>query len=1093
MGSGAAGNDDGVGTAASIHWPTGMDWSPDGSTVLVSAFAKNTVRKIDVATGTVTTLAGDPSFSWPADPGHADGTGTAALLSAPSGISFSPDGSTALVADMDNHCIREITVATGAVTTIAGQPGTYGWEDGTGSGALFGDPMGVAHSPDGKHALITSGWTTIRKLDLATRVVTTIAGEIDEWASTDGTGLDARFCDAIGIAYSPDGSFALVANACWNDGKVRRIDMATLAVTTIVPVGTVPYPYNLAIAPDGASALVGGAYSWQYQYLYHIDLATNAITAMAGGPGGNADGDSATARFAFVSGIAYSPDGRSVMLSDYTNNRVKRVDIVCDQPSDVTGYTTIVETELKAVAGFDVTAQCDSGYAGTAVASECGSGGVYALSGCSDTCTQPSDITGYAVTETDLTVAGFDVSVQCAAGWSGTPAVSVCNTAIDYTLSGCTDDDIVCTQPSDITGYTVFETELSATTGFAVTAQCAAGWSGTAAATACTADGDYTLSGCVELGAVAVTTLAGTGTTGSNNGVGAAATFNSPIKIAWSPDGTTIVISEEDNHLVRKLEVASNTVTTIMVPLLNSPQGLAYSPDGTHVLLCDRGNSVIQKIDMATNQVTTIVGDPGTPGDADGVGTVARLQNPTSIVYSPDGTHALVTAGTVLPDAAGARETIRKITFDPNGNPPTVTTIAGQSGVAAIADGTGTDATFKRPGGMAYSPDGAFVLIGEYDDNQLRKMDMTTLAVTTVPGSFMYPWDITISPDGSVALIGGDWATNQIAQLDLSTWQSTPWAGNGGGYVDGGSAVAKFQEPAALSFSPDGHSVAVAEYYNRIRRIDIICKQPSDITGYTVTETELSPLTGFDVSAQCDAGYEGTATANVCESKGYYFLSGCAEIVCTQPSDTTGYMVVETELNVVTGFDVSVQCAAGWSGSPTVSACTSAGDYTLSGCTDANIVCTQPSDITGYTVTETELSVAVGFAVTPQCAAGYEGTPAVSACTSAGNYTLSGCTEIVCTQPDDASGYASIVNTQLSVPAGFDVSAECSTLFSGTASATACTSSGPYTLQGCTFNTSTAALAPAFVGSMGLIFFVLRRTCNNKSRPGKYGENETLP
>eukprot|EP01043_Picozoa_sp_COSAG02_P011598 COSAG02_NODE_430_length_22462_cov_52.755042_4_plen_104_part_00 len=64
--------------------------------------------------------------------------------------------------------------------------------------------------------------------------------------------------------------------------------------------------------------------------------------------------------------------------------------------------------------------------------------------------------------------------------------------------------------------------------------------------------------------------------------------------------------------------------------------------------------------------------------------------------------------------------------------------------------------------------------------------------------------------------------------------------------------------------------------------------------------------------------------------------------------------------------------------------------YYDAGCTQ--ILCTQPDDITGYNVTEAELSVTLGFDVTPVCATGYEGTPAVAACTAAGAYTLSGCT-----------------------------------------------------------------------------------------------------
>ena len=54
--------------------------------------------------------------------------------------------------------------------------------------------------------------------------------------------------------------------------------------------------------------------------------------------------------------------------------------------------------------------------------------------------------------------------------------------------------------------------------------------------------------------------------------------------------------------------------------------------------------------------------------------------------------------------------------------------------------------------------------------------------------------------------------------------------------------------------------------------------------------------------------------------------------VCTPPGDTTGYTVTETQLNAI-GFNVSVECADGFEGNPTATACNESGPYGLSGCT----------------------------------------------------------------------------------------------------------------------------------------------------------------
>eukprot|EP01046_Picozoa_sp_COSAG06_P045037 COSAG06_NODE_6165_length_3074_cov_7.266218_4_plen_335_part_01 len=168
---------------------------------------------------------------------------------------------------------------------------------------------------------------------------------------------------------------------------------------------------------------------------------------------------------------------------------------------------------------------------------------------------------------------------------------------------------------------------------------------------------------------------------------------------------------------------------------------------------------------------------------------------------------------------------------------------------------------------------------------------------------------------------------------------------------------------------------------------EVLCNQP-DITGYTVTNTQLNVVTGFAVTAACATGYESTGAgpaATTCgATSGAYSLSGCSAVVCEAPADITGYDVTETELNVATGFAVTVACADAYESTgaaPAAASCGAAsGAYSLSGC--GAVVCTEPADITGYTVTNTQLSVATGFDVTPQCATGYEGSPAVAACTT---------------------------------------------------------------------------------------------------------------
>ena len=157
-GSGEDGDTDAVGGTAQFYFPCGVAISPDGSALFVADFGGHKIRRGEVATGAVTTAAGSGTA------GSADGVSGTAQFCYPSGVAISPDGSALFVADRNNQKIRRVEVATGAVTTIAGG-GSMGSADGVGSAAQFANPCGVAISPDGSALFVademntrSSGW-----------------------------------------------------------------------------------------------------------------------------------------------------------------------------------------------------------------------------------------------------------------------------------------------------------------------------------------------------------------------------------------------------------------------------------------------------------------------------------------------------------------------------------------------------------------------------------------------------------------------------------------------------------------------------------------------------------------------------------------------------------------------------------------------------------------------------------------------------------------------------------------------------------------------------------------------------------------------
>lgn len=214
---GAPGNVDGTGSAARFRFPAGL--TTDGTSLYVVDRGNHSIRKIALATGAVTTVAGTTLA------GSADGVGAAARFNFPTGITT--DGASLYVADTNNHSIRKIALANGEVTTLAGAtfPGSH---DGVGSAARFNFPLDL--TTDGTHLYVADTDNhTIRKLMIRTGEVTTLAGSGGSPGSADGVGAAARF--AFPSALTTDGTNLYVADS--NNYTVRKVVIGTQGVTTL--------------------------------------------------------------------------------------------------------------------------------------------------------------------------------------------------------------------------------------------------------------------------------------------------------------------------------------------------------------------------------------------------------------------------------------------------------------------------------------------------------------------------------------------------------------------------------------------------------------------------------------------------------------------------------------------------------------------------------------------------------------------------------------------------------------------------------------------------------------------------------------------
>jgi len=162
----------------------------------------------------VTTLAGSGGYT------RMDGTGAGAGFSSPQGVAVDASGSI-FVADQGNHRIRKVTPE-GVVTTLAGNgscaatclPG--GFFDGSGTNAMFHDPMGVATDASGAVVVADTNNNRIRKVTPAGEV-TTLAGS-GLWGSTDGPAAVASFRGPVGVAVGAGGAIFVS-----DSSRVRKV------------------------------------------------------------------------------------------------------------------------------------------------------------------------------------------------------------------------------------------------------------------------------------------------------------------------------------------------------------------------------------------------------------------------------------------------------------------------------------------------------------------------------------------------------------------------------------------------------------------------------------------------------------------------------------------------------------------------------------------------------------------------------------------------------------------------------------------------------------------------------------------------------
>jgi sugar lactone lactonase YvrE len=275
-GTGTAGfsGDGGPARQAQLNEPYGIVIGPGGE-LFVADRLNRRVRRVDPRNGTITTVAGNGSKVFGGD----GGPGVAAGLVEPNGVALSRDGRILFIADVAGHRIRRLDLASGTITTFAGTGRAR--HDGDGGpperASLFG-ARAVDVGPDGSVYVLEREGNTLRVVRPQTGTIATIAGTGAKGYSGDGGPAEsATFNGPKELAVDAAGNVWIVDT---ENHAIRFLDTATHRIRTVAGTGQkggdgdggpatrarLDRPHGVAVAPDG-SFWIGDTHNHRIRYV----------------------------------------------------------------------------------------------------------------------------------------------------------------------------------------------------------------------------------------------------------------------------------------------------------------------------------------------------------------------------------------------------------------------------------------------------------------------------------------------------------------------------------------------------------------------------------------------------------------------------------------------------------------------------------------------------------------------------------------------------------------------------------------------------------------------------------------------------------
>ncbi len=701
---------DGIAATVAPIEPSSTAIDASGNIYIAETY-KNIIRKVNAVTGIITTVAGIGTYGFSGD----NGLATSASLCYPSGVALDAAGNI-YIADTNNQRIRKVTAATGIITTIAGIGGNYYNGDGfAATSASLNSPKGVTVDAAG-NVYIADSSSRIRKINAATGIITTVAGNgTNGYSGDNGLATAASLYFPQGVALDITGNIYI---ADTENSRIRKVSVTTGIITTVAGNEILGYSgdYGTAITaslnkPFGVAIDVAGniyiADSGNKR-IRKVTASSGIITTVAGNGTYGFSGDNGTATAAKLTdpfGVALDAAG-NIYLADRSNNRIRKVTVATSI------ITTLAGNGTSGFSGDNVVATSAILSQNIGVALD-NTGNIYIADTNNSRIRKVSATSGIITTVAGNGTNGFS-------GDNGTATAAKLSDPFGVALDAA--GNIYITNNFSIR-------KVTASTGI-------------------------------------ITTVAGNGILGysGDNGSAITASLNRISGVALDVSGN-IYIADSGNNRIRKVTVATGIITTIAgngiasfsgdnsvatSASLSSPSGVALDAAG-NIYIADSNNNRIRKVNAATGIITTIAGIGGNYYNGDGFAATS------SAINSPKGVTVDAAGNVYIADYYNQR--IRKVTSSTG----IITNIAGNGTAGYSGDnGATTSAMLNYPQGVAVDAAGN-IYIADAGNYRIRKVTQIEVAAPIASAQ-------TLNPGSTVA--------NLVATGSNLHWYAAATGGN---------------------------------------------------------------------------------------------------------------------------------------------------------------------------------------------------------------------------------------------------------------------------------------------------------------------------